>query len=95
MTDAVYFGRLRPATTELPIDRGRQIWGLFLDPILDLLKSHVLANYAEYRLTALQLGYDPSNMSPAMSSVKRFARSGGLGSDLCSAGKSSTGSGGP
>jgi hypothetical protein len=57
---------LRPATTELPIDRGRQIWGLFLDPILDLLKSRVLANYAEYRLTALLLGYDPPNMSPAM-----------------------------
>jgi DNA-binding MarR family transcriptional regulator len=73
---------LRPATTELPIDPGRQIWGLFLDPVLDLLKSHVLAHYAEYRLTssqacllqqlkhpmpqheaALQLGYDPSNIT--------------------------------
>src|SRR5260221_14613200 len=75
-------GDLRTATTELPIDRGREIWGLFLDPVLDLLKSHVLAHYAEYRLTssqacllqrlkrpmpqreaALQLGYDPSNIT--------------------------------
>src|SRR5258708_30926050 len=65
-----------------PIDSGRQIWGLFLDPVLDLLKSHVLAHYAEYRLTssqacllqrlkhpmpqreaAVQLGYDPSNIT--------------------------------
>jgi DNA-binding MarR family transcriptional regulator len=75
-------GDLRPATTELPIDPGREIWGLFLDPVLDLLKSHVLAHYAEHRLTssqacllqglkhpmpqreaALQLGYDPSNIT--------------------------------
>jgi DNA-binding MarR family transcriptional regulator len=47
-------GDLRPATTELTIDRGRQIWGLFLDPVLDLLKSHVLAHYAEHRLTSSQ-----------------------------------------
>jgi hypothetical protein len=65
---------LRPATIELPIDRRRQIWGLYLDP--------VLAHYAEHRLTssqacllqrlnhpmpqreaALQLGYDPSNIT--------------------------------
>jgi DNA-binding MarR family transcriptional regulator len=75
-------GDLRPASTELAIDPGRQIWGLFLDPVLDLLKSHVLAHYAEHRLTssqacllqrlnhpmpqreaALQLGYDPSNIT--------------------------------
>jgi DNA-binding MarR family transcriptional regulator len=75
-------GDLRPATTALPVDRGREIWGLFLDPVLDLLKSHVLAHYSEYRLTssqacllqrlkhpmpqreaALQLGYDPSNIT--------------------------------
>jgi DNA-binding MarR family transcriptional regulator len=75
-------GELRPATTELAIDPAREIWGLFLDPVLDLLKSHVLAHYAEYRLTssqacmlqglnhpmpqrevALQLGYDPSNIT--------------------------------
>ena len=73
---------LRRATTELPTDHGREIWGLFLDPVLDLLKSHVLAHYAEHRLTssqacllqrlnhpmpqreaALQLGYDPSNIT--------------------------------
>jgi DNA-binding MarR family transcriptional regulator len=73
---------LRRATTELPIDRGRQIWGLFLDPVLDLLESHVLSHYAEDQLTssqacllqrlkhpmpqreaALQLGYDPSNIT--------------------------------
>jgi hypothetical protein len=55
---------------------------LYLDPVLDLLKSHVLAHYAEHRLTssqacllqrlnhpmpqreaALQLGYDPSNIT--------------------------------
>ena len=45
---------LRPVTTELPINRGREIWGLFLDPVLDLLKSHVLAHYAEHRLTSSQ-----------------------------------------
>src|ERR1700693_696088 len=75
-------GELRPATTELQIDPAREIWGLFLDPVLDLLKSHVLAHYAEHRLTssqacmlqrldhpiaqreaALQLGYDPSNIT--------------------------------
>ncbi|MEA2668170.1 MAG: hypothetical protein QOJ33_1104, partial [Chloroflexota bacterium] len=73
---------LRPATTELAIDPAREIWGLFLDPVLDLLKAHVLAHYSEYRLTssqacmlqrldhpmpqreaALQLGYDPSNIT--------------------------------
>jgi DNA-binding MarR family transcriptional regulator len=73
---------LRPAPTELLTDPGREIWGLFLDPVLDLLKSHVLAHYAEHRLTssqacllqrlkhpmsqreaALQLGYDPSNIT--------------------------------
>src|ERR1700704_4533123 len=73
---------LRAATTEVPIDPGREIWGLLLDPVLDLLKSHVLAHYAEHRLTssqacllqrlkhpmaqreaALQLGYDPSNIT--------------------------------
>jgi DNA-binding MarR family transcriptional regulator len=73
---------LRSATTELAIDPAREIWGLFLDPVLDLLKSHVLAHYAEYRLTssqacmlqrlkhpmpqreaALELGYDPSNIT--------------------------------
>src|SRR5260370_39853811 len=72
----------RPATPELPTAPGREIWGLFLDPVLDLLKSHVLAHYAEHRLTpsqacmlqrlthpmpqreaALQLGYDPSNIT--------------------------------
>src|ERR1700680_4311222 len=45
---------LRPARTELPTDPGREIWGLFLDPVLDLLKAHVLAHYAEYRLTSSQ-----------------------------------------
>ncbi len=73
---------LRAATTELAMDPAREIWGLFLDPVLDLLKSHVLAHYAEHRLTssqacmlqrldhpmpqreaALQLGYDPSNIT--------------------------------
>src|SRR5690349_24867118 len=73
---------LRSATTELQIDPAREIWGLFLDPVLDLLKSHVLAHYAEHRLTfsqacmlqrlnhpmpqreaALELGYDPSNIT--------------------------------
>src|SRR6202158_2304076 len=73
---------LRPPTIERPTDPAREIWGLFLDPVLDLLKSHVLAHYAEYRLTssqacmiqrlkhpmpkreaALQLGYDPSNIT--------------------------------
>ncbi len=68
--------------TELQINTAREIWGLFLDPVLDLLKSHVLAHYAEHRLTssqacmlqplnhpmpqreaALQLGYDPSNIT--------------------------------
>src|ERR1700737_1798376 len=43
-----------PATTELPIDPGREIWAFFLDPVLDLLKSHVLAHYAEHRLTSSQ-----------------------------------------
>src|ERR1700674_1330250 len=48
-------GELRPATTELlTIDPGREIWGLFLDPVLDLLKSHVLAHYAEHRLRSPQ-----------------------------------------
>ena len=47
-------GELKPAATELAIDPGREIWGLFLDPVLDLLKSHVLAHYAEYRLTSSQ-----------------------------------------
>src|ERR1700681_4149900 len=75
-------GELRPATPEPSIDPAREIWGLFLDPVLDLLKSHVLAHYSEYRLTssqacilqrlnhpmpqreaALQLGYDPSNIT--------------------------------
>src|ERR1700682_501273 len=75
-------GDLRPPLTERPTDPGREIWGLFLDPVLDLLKNHVLAHYAEYRLTssqacmlqrlkhpmpqreaALQLGYDPSNIT--------------------------------
>src|ERR1700719_3490684 len=75
-------GELRPATPELAIDPAREIWGLFLDPVLDLLKSHVLAHYSEHRLTssqacllqrlnhpmpqreaALQLGYDPSNIT--------------------------------
>ena len=75
-------GELRPAATELAIDPAREIWGLFLDPVLDLLKGHVLAHYAEHRLTssqacmlqrlnrpmrqreaALQLGYDPSNIT--------------------------------
>src|SRR3979409_2803010 len=77
-----YISRVLRPTTELPIDSGRQIWGLFLDPVLDLLKSHVLAHYSEHRLTssqacllqrlthpmpqreaALQLGYDPSNIT--------------------------------
>ncbi len=78
-----YISRLlRESTTELPIDTAREIWGLFLDPVLDLLKSHVLAHYAEHRLTssqacllqrlkhpmpqreaALELGYDPSNIT--------------------------------
>src|SRR6202171_477284 len=75
-------GDLRPATIEPSIDPAREIWGLFLDPVLDLLKSHVLAHYSEHRLTssqacllqrlnhpmpqreaALQLGYDPSNIT--------------------------------
>ena len=47
-------GELRADTTELAIDPGREIWGLFLDPVLDLLKSHVLAHYAEHRLTSSQ-----------------------------------------
>src|SRR5258706_3814886 len=73
---------LGPVTTELQTDPAREIWGLFLDPVLDLLKSHVLAHYSEHRLTssqacmlqrldhpmpqreaALQLGYDPSNIT--------------------------------
>src|SRR5260370_27373438 len=45
---------LGPATTELQTDPGREIWGLFLDPVLDLLKSHVLAHYSEHRLTSSQ-----------------------------------------
>jgi len=72
----------RSATTELQTDPAREIWGLFLDPVLDLLKGHVLAHYAVHRLTssqacmlqrldhpmpqreaALQLGYDPSNIT--------------------------------
>src|ERR1700682_6158943 len=71
-----------PAFSIFGHDPGRESWGLFLDPVLDLLKSHVLAHYAEYRLTssqacmlqrlkhpmpqreaALQLGYDPSNIT--------------------------------
>ncbi len=36
------------------MDPAREIWGLFLDPVLDLLKSHVLAHYAEHRLTSSQ-----------------------------------------
>ena len=75
-------GDLRPATIEPSIDHATEIWGLFLDPVLDLLKAHVLAHYAEHRLTssqacllqrlshpmpqreaALQLGYDPSNIT--------------------------------
>src|ERR1700692_905558 len=75
-------GELRQAAAERPIDAGREIWGLFLDPVLDLLKTHVLGHSAEYRLTssqacmlqrldhpmpqreaALQLGYDPSNIT--------------------------------
>src|ERR1700730_17231457 len=73
---------LRPATTERPTDPGREIWGLFRPSFDDVLKSHVLAHYAEHRLTssqacmlqrlnhpmpqreaALQLGYDPSNIT--------------------------------
>src|SRR5260370_29886419 len=73
---------LRTATPELAMEPAREIWGLFLDPVLDLLKSHVMAHYAEHRLTssqacmlqrldhpmpqreaALQLGYDPSNIT--------------------------------
>src|ERR1700730_12937964 len=49
-----YISRALKPAIELPIDSGRQIWGLFLDPVLDLLKSHVLAHYAEYRLTSSQ-----------------------------------------
>jgi DNA-binding MarR family transcriptional regulator len=75
-------GDLRPAAIEPSIDPATEIWGLFLDPVLDLLKAHVLAHYAEHRLTssqacllqrlshpmpqreaALQLGYDPSNIT--------------------------------
>src|ERR1700680_3636565 len=75
-------GNLRPPTIERATDPAREIWGLFLAPVLDLLKNHVLAHYAEYRLTssqacllqrlnhpmpqreaALQLGYDPSNIT--------------------------------
>src|SRR5258708_35841723 len=48
-----YISRDLRCRTE-PIASGRQIWGLFLDPVLDLLKSHVLAHYAEYRLTSSQ-----------------------------------------
>src|ERR1700681_4663122 len=47
-------GELRPAATEVAMDPAREIWGLFLDPVLDLLKSHVLAHYAEHRLTSSQ-----------------------------------------
>src|ERR1700682_2304706 len=47
-------GDLRPATIEPSIDPAREIWGLFLDPVLDLLKSHVLAHYSEHRLTSSQ-----------------------------------------
>src|SRR5216683_1554599 len=79
---------LRAATTELAMDPAREIWGLFLDPVLDLLKSHVLAHYAQHRLTssqacmlqrldhpmpqreaALQLGYDPSNITALAESL--------------------------
>src|ERR1700676_5653704 len=89
-------GELRPATTELAIDPGREIWGLFLDPVLDLLKSHVLAHYAEHRLTssqacmlqrldhpmpqreaALQLGYDPSNITALADALEAKGRGGG------------------
>src|SRR3982074_2254158 len=75
-------GDLRTVPTELPSNRGREIWGWFLAPLLDLLKSPVMAHYSEHRLTssqacllqrlnhpmpqreaALQLGYDPSNIT--------------------------------
>src|SRR5258708_13882306 len=75
-------GKLRPGTTELATDPAREIWGLFLDPVLDLVKGHVLASFSEHRLTsseacmlqrlnhpmpqreaALQVGYDPSNIT--------------------------------
>jgi DNA-binding MarR family transcriptional regulator len=47
-------GDLRLPTIERPTDPAREIWGLFLDPVLDLLKSHVLAHYSEHRLTSSQ-----------------------------------------
>src|SRR5690348_3919462 len=45
---------LRSATTELQVDPAREIWWLSLDPVLDLLKSRVLASDAAHRLTPAQ-----------------------------------------
>jgi hypothetical protein len=79
---AVYFERFETGH-DRTADRSQATdLGLYLDPVLDLLKSHVLAHYAEHRLTssqacllqrlnhpmpqreaALQLGYDPSNIT--------------------------------
>jgi DNA-binding MarR family transcriptional regulator len=44
----------KQASTELPNERAREIWQVFVHPVLDLLKSHVQANYAEHRLKPAQ-----------------------------------------
>jgi DNA-binding MarR family transcriptional regulator len=44
----------KQASTELPNERAREIWQVFVDPVLDLLKSHVQANYAEHGLKPAQ-----------------------------------------
>lgn len=46
--------KLKQASTELPNERAREIWQVFIHPVLDLLKSHVQANYAEHRLKPAQ-----------------------------------------
>ena len=46
--------KLRQASTELPNERAREIWQVFVHPVLDLLKSHVQANYAAHRLKPAQ-----------------------------------------
>jgi DNA-binding MarR family transcriptional regulator len=45
---------MKQASTELSNERAREIWQVFVDPVLDLLKSHVQANYAEHRLKPAQ-----------------------------------------
>jgi MarR family transcriptional regulator, organic hydroperoxide resistance regulator len=47
-------GKLKRASTELPIERTREIWRMFLDPAFELLKSHFQSHYAERRLSSAQ-----------------------------------------